>query len=261
MAWVIIPCIPVESHETTCASRLLVAAVCMPASVSAGELVLSFKDGRVTLKATDVTLRQVLNEWARLGQTRIVGLEKLGGGLLTLELDQRARETGARDPAASGRRLYRRAARQRGADASVAANVALRPARAAADEHRLGGAHGGPPGPRRSRRRRPTPFPDPTQLANEEPDADDGPESAGRAGLQSQRRAGEHAGDAGRPGRADARPASRAGAPTIRMPPAPVNGPAPVGDGTARHCPSRRDPRAADATAPVSAGSVYSPST
>ncbi len=65
---------------------LLVAAVCLPAPASAGELALSFKDGRVTLKATDVTLRQVLNEWARLGQTRIVGLEKLGGGLLTLEL-------------------------------------------------------------------------------------------------------------------------------------------------------------------------------
>ena len=46
---------------------ILVAAVCMPASVSAGELVLSFKDGRVTLKATDASLRQILNEWARLG--------------------------------------------------------------------------------------------------------------------------------------------------------------------------------------------------
>jgi hypothetical protein len=65
---------------------LLVAAVSLPATASAGELALSFKDGRVTLKASDVTLRQVLNEWARLGQTRIVGLEKLGGGLLTLEL-------------------------------------------------------------------------------------------------------------------------------------------------------------------------------
>ena len=101
---------------------LLVAAVCLPAPVSAGELVLSFKDGRVTLKVTDVTLRQVLNEWSRLGQTRIVGLEKLGGGLLTLELtdlpEKQALEILLRSVAG-----YIAAPRASVADASVAANL------------------------------------------------------------------------------------------------------------------------------------------
>ena len=67
----------------------LVAVVAMlgvGTPVTAGELTLTFKDGRVTLKAVDTPLRQVLQEWARLGQTRIIGLEKLTGGPLTLEL-------------------------------------------------------------------------------------------------------------------------------------------------------------------------------
>ena len=64
---------------------ILVAAISMPASALAGELVLTFKDGRVTLKATDASQRQILNEWARLGQTRMTGLERLTGSPLTLE--------------------------------------------------------------------------------------------------------------------------------------------------------------------------------
>jgi hypothetical protein len=65
---------------------LVVAAIGTAVPASAGELTLAFKDGRVTLKAVDTPLRQILQEWARLGQTRIVGLEKLTGGPLTLEL-------------------------------------------------------------------------------------------------------------------------------------------------------------------------------
>ena len=43
-------------------------------------------DGRVSVSAKDATVRQILTEWARVGQTRIVNLERLGGGPLTLEL-------------------------------------------------------------------------------------------------------------------------------------------------------------------------------
>ncbi len=64
----------------------VVAVLGVGAPVTAGELTLTFKDGRVTLKAVDTPLRQVLQEWARLGQTRIIGLEKVAGGPLTLEL-------------------------------------------------------------------------------------------------------------------------------------------------------------------------------
>jgi len=62
----------------------LVTAVAAPAA--AGELRLSMGNGRVTLVAKDVTVREILNEWARVGQTRIVNSEKLTGGPVTLEL-------------------------------------------------------------------------------------------------------------------------------------------------------------------------------
>jgi hypothetical protein len=53
---------------------------------SADPLSLIFNDGRVTLRATNVPLRQILQEWARWGQTRVVGLEKLAGAPVTIEL-------------------------------------------------------------------------------------------------------------------------------------------------------------------------------
>ncbi len=62
----------------------LVSTVAAPAA--AGELRLSMANGRVTLIAKDVTVREILNEWARVGQTRIVNGEKLTGGPVTLEL-------------------------------------------------------------------------------------------------------------------------------------------------------------------------------
>jgi len=62
----------------------LAAAVAAPAS--AGELKLSMQDGRVTISADNVPLRQILQEWARVGQTRIVNAEKLTGPNVTLQL-------------------------------------------------------------------------------------------------------------------------------------------------------------------------------
>jgi len=40
----------------------------------------------VTLVAKDATLRQILTEWARVGKLKIVNLERIPGGPLTLEL-------------------------------------------------------------------------------------------------------------------------------------------------------------------------------
>src|SRR3954468_6510902 len=48
---------------------------------------LEFHEGRVTLSAQNVALRQVLNEWARLGGTKIVNGDRVPGGLVTLELN------------------------------------------------------------------------------------------------------------------------------------------------------------------------------
>ncbi len=56
------------------------------APAAASDLRLDFQDGTVTLSAREVPVRQILAEWARKGQTRIVNAERLGGGPVTLEL-------------------------------------------------------------------------------------------------------------------------------------------------------------------------------
>jgi hypothetical protein len=65
----------------------LAALACgLAAPVSAGELKLSMQDGRVTIMADNVPLRQILQEWARVGQTKIVNADKLTGPAITLQL-------------------------------------------------------------------------------------------------------------------------------------------------------------------------------
>src|SRR5262245_55351170 len=54
---------------------------------AAGELRWSMANGRVTLVARDVTIREILAEWARVGQTRIINGDKLAGTPVTLELE------------------------------------------------------------------------------------------------------------------------------------------------------------------------------
>ena len=41
----------------------------------------------MSLDAQDVTLRQILTEWARIGKTRIVNVERITGGPMTLKID------------------------------------------------------------------------------------------------------------------------------------------------------------------------------
>jgi hypothetical protein len=74
---------------------MMMAAVAIgSASVaSAGELKLSIANGRVTLVAQDVPVRQILAEWSRVGGTTFVGGEKLITPNVTLQLtDQPERE-------------------------------------------------------------------------------------------------------------------------------------------------------------------------
>jgi hypothetical protein len=59
------------------------------ATAAAGDLTLTLGNGRATLIAQDVPLRQILAEWARLGQTSIVNADKLNGPALTLQLVDR----------------------------------------------------------------------------------------------------------------------------------------------------------------------------
>lgn len=62
---------------------LLLWGVARPAFA---DLKLEFKDGFVSLEATNVTARQILAEWARLGGTKIVNGERIAGTPLTLQL-------------------------------------------------------------------------------------------------------------------------------------------------------------------------------
>src|SRR5919107_3272151 len=71
-----------------CAVVLALSAGIAPIA-HAGELKLTLGNGRATLIAQDVPLRQVLAEWARLGQTTIVNGDKLTGPPLTLQLIDR----------------------------------------------------------------------------------------------------------------------------------------------------------------------------
>src|SRR2546425_3715514 len=64
----------------------LVAALGLTASTAFAEVKVSMQDGRVSLVAKDATVRQILTEWARVGQTKIVNVERIPGGPITLEL-------------------------------------------------------------------------------------------------------------------------------------------------------------------------------
>lgn len=153
---------------------LILASLALPSAASAGELVLSLKDGRVSLKATDVPLRQVLAEWARVGGTRMVGLERLSGGLLSLQLtdvpEKQALEVLLRTVAG-----YVAAPRTMASTAGLSRfdRLVLLPT-----SHAAAAPMAGPRQPPFTPTP-PTPFPDPTQLANQEPESDDGPNPPG----------------------------------------------------------------------------------
>jgi hypothetical protein len=64
----------------------IAAVFALPSPAAARELRLSIANGRVTIVAQDVTIKQILDEWSRVGQTKIVGAERLALTPVTLEL-------------------------------------------------------------------------------------------------------------------------------------------------------------------------------
>ncbi|MEP7305315.1 MAG: hypothetical protein ABJA98_07365 [Acidobacteriota bacterium] len=56
------------------------------ASMASADVQLTIHDGRVTIVAKDATIRQILAEWARVGQTKISNVDRIPGGPVTLEL-------------------------------------------------------------------------------------------------------------------------------------------------------------------------------
>jgi hypothetical protein len=65
---------------------LIVAAMVLAGAPASAQVHITIADGRVTVSAKDATIRQILTEWARVGQTRIVNLDRLSGAPLSLEL-------------------------------------------------------------------------------------------------------------------------------------------------------------------------------
>ena len=55
---------------------------------AASSLSFSIRDGRVTVIAKDVTVKEILVEWERIGRTTITNLDKLKGPRVTLELHE-----------------------------------------------------------------------------------------------------------------------------------------------------------------------------
>lgn len=64
----------------------LASSMASPALFGADEIQFGIDGGRVTLVATDAPLADVLAEWARVGDTRFVGAEPIGGERITLHL-------------------------------------------------------------------------------------------------------------------------------------------------------------------------------
>ena len=105
----------------------------LPLPASAGELKLTMQNGRVTIIADNVPLRQILQEWARVGQTKIVNADKMSGPGDHAAAGRRARTGRARYPAAIRQRLHRGAAAGAGRERRV-----LRSRDDHADEPRAG---------------------------------------------------------------------------------------------------------------------------
>jgi len=63
-----------------------VLAVLAAASTASADVHLTIQAGRVTLVAKDATVRQILAEWERVGQTKVINAERIAGGPLNLEL-------------------------------------------------------------------------------------------------------------------------------------------------------------------------------
>lgn len=65
---------------------LAVALLGLVSSPARADVRISIANGKVSISAKDATIRQILTEWARVGQTRIVNAERVGGAPINLEL-------------------------------------------------------------------------------------------------------------------------------------------------------------------------------
>ena len=64
----------------------LLLGVTLAATTASADVHITMADGKVTVSAKDATVGQILNEWARVGQTRIVNIDRLPGTPMSIEL-------------------------------------------------------------------------------------------------------------------------------------------------------------------------------
>jgi len=65
---------------------VLTASFLAAAWPAAADVRVTIENGTVSVSATDATPRQILTEWARVGQTRIINVERVAGAPVSLEL-------------------------------------------------------------------------------------------------------------------------------------------------------------------------------
>ncbi|MEQ1870522.1 MAG: hypothetical protein ABL961_10905, partial [Vicinamibacterales bacterium] len=75
---------------------LTLGALSLTAATAVAQVRVTMAAGQVSISAKNATIAQILAEWARVGQTRIVNAERLAGPTVTLELTD-VRETQALD--------------------------------------------------------------------------------------------------------------------------------------------------------------------
>lgn len=65
---------------------LVVALLGLVATPARADVRITIANGKVSISAKDATIRQILTEWARVGQTKIVNVERVSGTPVTIEL-------------------------------------------------------------------------------------------------------------------------------------------------------------------------------
>ena len=74
------------SQKNTLAAIFVCLGFVITARAASAEVQLTMSAGRVSISAKNATVGQILAEWAKIGQTKIVNAERVPGGPLTLEL-------------------------------------------------------------------------------------------------------------------------------------------------------------------------------
>jgi hypothetical protein len=105
---------------------MALALALLPVCANAQQMTLQLQDGRVTLDAQNVPVRQILAEWARVGGAKIVNGEKVLGAPLTLQL-QGVPEREALEIILRGVSGYMLAARQVGSGVSAFDRIMILP--------------------------------------------------------------------------------------------------------------------------------------